>query len=217
MLFQVDTIACNKDKICVMECPARILEMSNDGPVMVAGGEEVCIRCGHCLAVCPVEAVTLDFLSPSDCLVVDQEGALDSQQAEMFLRSRRSIRTYKQKPLGKDILEKALTVASSAPTGSNRQLVKWLVLYERRDVETVAKHVVDWMRYMLANHPEVAAKFNMQKILDDVERGVDRICRQAPHLVFASIGKEIGVGAADCHTALAYLELILPSLGGGSC
>jgi nitroreductase len=95
--------------------------------------------------------------------------------------------------------------------------VKWLVLYERSDVETVARHVADWMRYMLANHPAVAAQFNMQKILDDVEQGVDRICRQAPHLIFAFIGKEVGVGAADCHTALAYLELILPSLGGGSC
>lgn len=217
MLFQVDTNKCNKDEICVLECPARILEMNSNGPVMVPGGEEICIRCGHCVAVCPVAAVTLDFLSPEDCLQIDRERVPDSQQAEMVLRSRRSIRTYKHKPLAKAILEKALTIASSAPTGSNRQLVKWLVLYERSDVEAVANHVADWMRYMLANHPDVAAQFNMQKILDDVERGIDRICRHAPHLVFASIAKEVGVGAADCHTAIAYLELILPSLGGGSC
>lgn len=217
MLFQVDTTICNQDEICVQECPARILEMNSEGPVMAAGGEEICIRCGHCVAVCPVAAITLDFLSPDDCLVVDQECVADCRQAEMLLRSRRSIRTYKHKPLAKDVLEKALTIASSAPTGSNRQLVKWLVLYERSDVETVTSHVVDWMRYMLANHPDVAAQLNMQKILDDVGRGADRICRKAPHLVFAYIGKEVGVGAADCHTALAYLELILPSLGGGSC
>ena len=217
MIFTVDTTTCNKDEICVLECPARILKMNADGPVMIDGGDEICIRCGHCVAVCPVAAVTLDFLSPAQCLQIDQEHVCDAKQAEQFLRSRRSIRTYRKRPLEKATLEKALTIASSAPTGSNRQLVKWLVLHERSDVEKVTGHVVDWMRYMLANHPEVAAQFNMQKILDDVDKGVDRICRQAPHLVFVYTGKDVGVGAADCHTALAYLELILPSLGGGSC
>ena len=217
MFFQVDTTICNKDEICVLECPARILTMNADGPVMVKGGEEFCIRCGHCVAVCPVGAVALEFLSPDECLQIEDGYFSDAQQAEMFLRSRRSIRTYRQQPLDKNTLEKALKIASSAPTGSNRQLVKWLVLYERSDVENVVTHVVDWMRYTLANDPDMAAQLNMQKILNDVEQGADRICRQAPHLVFAYIDKEVGVGAADCHTALSYLELSLPSLGGGSC
>jgi len=41
--------------------------------------------------------------------------------------------------------------------------------------------------------------------------------RDAPHIAVAYASKEFGTAAADCHTALAYLELILPSLGAGSC
>jgi nitroreductase/NAD-dependent dihydropyrimidine dehydrogenase PreA subunit len=217
MFFQVDNQKCTQDKICVMECPARILEMTEQGPVMREGGEDVCIRCGHCVAVCPVAAVELDFLTPAECLPIDKDLLADTQQAELFLRSRRSIRTYRKKQLPKEILENALNIASAAPTGSNRQPVKWLVFYEPKEVEIIAAHVIDWMRYMLANHPDVAANFNMEKIVADADKGLDRICRNAPHLVFAYASKEFGIAAADCHTALAYLELALPAFGAGSC
>lgn len=217
MFFQVKYHVCNQDQICVQECPARILQMTEQGPVMEAGGEELCIRCGHCVAVCPVAAITMDFLAPEDCLEIDQHLLTDMEQTDHLLRSRRSIRTYRQKALPKDVLEHALAIASAAPTGSNRQQVKWLVFHERKDVEAIAAHVADWMRYMVTSQPEVAAAFNMQKILSDVDKGIDRICRHAPHLLFAYAHKDIGVAPADCHTALAYLELALPALGAGSC
>ena len=217
MFFQVTSEKCNMDGICVLECPARILEMTGQGPVMQEGGADICIRCGHCVAVCPEAAVKLDFLSPDDCIEIDRGQLPDANQAELFLRSRRSIRSYRKKPMPKEDLEHALAIASCAPTGSNRQPVKWLVFHDRKDVEVIAGHVVDWMRYVLANHPEVAATFNMERILSDVASGIDRICRHAPHLVFAYASKESGVASADCHTAIAYLELVLPSLDAGSC
>lgn len=217
MFFQVDAAVCNEDGICVEACPARVLQMTSSGVAMVAGGEESCISCGHCSAVCPVAAVTLDLPGAAASQPRMDTVAFSAEQAECFLRSRRSIRVYRSRPLSQELLEKALAVASAAPTGSNRQPVHWLVFRDRKEVETVAAHVADWMRYVLATHPEVAASLNMAKIVADVECGIDRICRNAPHLIFAYADAASGVAAIDCHTALAYLELILPSLGGGSC
>lgn len=217
MFFQVDAERCVQDEICIEECPARILVMGEDGPFMVEGGVDICIRCGHCVAVCPTEAVRLEFLGPEQCQVFDESDKADSNQVEKILTSRRSMRTYRQEPLTKEVLQKAIDIASAAPTGSNRQLVEWIVLKKREDVETVADHVINWMRYLIANNPEIASQLNMERIVEGYEQGMDRICRQAPHLVFALTHKDVGVGGADCHTALAYLELILPSLGGGSC
>lgn len=217
MFFQVDVDLCTQDELCVLECPAKILQMNEHGPTMVDGGDEICIRCGHCVAVCPVAAVSLEFLSPSDCLEVQDALMLSEEGAEHFLRSRRSIRTYKKKPLEKDLLEKALNIAAAAPTGSNKQPVKWLVFTERKDVEIITRHVTEWMRYVIGNHPEVATLYNMEKIVGDMDNGVDRICRNAPQLIFTYAAKEAGLAGTDCHSALAYLELALPALGAGSC
>ena len=59
--------------------------------------------------------------------------------------------------------------------------------------------------------------FNMSVLISQWESGVDRICRNAPQLVFAFASDEIGSASADCHIALSYLELALPGFGLGSC
>lgn len=217
MLFTVDYSKCNQDSLCVLECPARIIEMQEKGPVAIDGAEDICIQCGHCVAVCPEAALTLHFLSPESCRPVEKALKLTPDHVEHFLQSRRSIRTYRKKAVPVDLLEKTLTLAASAPTGSNRQGVKWLVVHEKEDVEKVVGHVIDWMRYILENQPDVASSFNMEFLINAWEEGIDRIARDAPHLVFSYTSKVMGSGKADCDTALAYLELALPSFGLGSC
>lgn len=217
MFIHVDYSRCNQDGLCMLECPARIIEMQDHGPVAIKGAENICIKCGHCVAICPEAALALDFLSPESCRPVDDRLHLTGDHVEHFLRSRRSIRSYQKKAVPRDLLVRTLSIASSAPTGSNRQSVKWLVVHEKKDVQSITKHVIDWMRYVLESNPEVAETFNMQILVNSWEEKIDRICRDAPHLIFAYGLKEIGSGKADCDTAIAYLELALPPFGLGSC
>lgn len=217
MFFQIDYEKCNQDGLCVLECPAKIIEMEKKGPVTVDGAEDFCIRCGHCVAVCPEAALQLETLTPEACLSIDDTLHLSPAHVEHFLRSRRSIRTYRQKTVPKDLLEKALALASVAPTGSNRQQVKWLVIHEKSDVQAIAAHVINWMQYTLTNSPEMAVMLSMDKLISAWDEGIDRICRDAPHLIFAFASKDVVSAPADCHTAIAYLELALPSFGCGSC
>ncbi|MCG8635374.1 MAG: nitroreductase family protein [Desulfobacterales bacterium] len=216
-LFTIDQNKCDRDGICALDCPAHIIKMTDGGPAPVKGAEEFCINCGHCVAVCPKGAFSLDTMTPDDCMPVDRKPALDAGQTEYFLRSRRSIRQYKDKGVPGDLLKEVLSLAACAPTGSNRQPVRWLVVDQKDYVEAIAGHVIDWMRYVIENHPEVAVTFNMKALVSQWDRGVDRITRDAPALVFAYADKSIGSAAADCHTALAYLELAAPGFGLGSC
>ena len=107
-------------------------------------------------------------------------------------------------------LAKLIDVASHAPTGHNTQPVEWLVIQDKETCRELAGHVIDWMRYMVKNQPDIAQRLNMSVLVDLWDRGQDRICRDAPQLVAAYASKEFGAAPADCHNALAYLELILP-------
>lgn len=216
-IFKIDHEKCDRDGICAIECPAHIIEMTEDGPVPIEGAEEICIKCGHCVAVCPKAAFSLEYLSPDQCMPIEKDLILNVNHVEHFLRSRRAVRRYKDKPVPKDVFEKALAIACCAPTGSNRQPVKWFVINKKSDVVKIGAHVIDWMLYVSKTHPQIAELFNMETLIAEWNKGVDRICRNAPQLVVAYASDEFGSAAADCHTALAYLELALPGYGLGSC
>lgn len=216
-LFKIDYDRCDKDGLCALDCPAKIIEMKEQGPVLVKDAEAFCIQCGHCVAICPKGAFSLETISPEACLPIQKELILSPEQAEHFLRSRRSVRLYKNQPVPRGRFEKALSMACCAPTGSNKQPVKWLVFDKQADVNDIASHVIAWMKLVLETHPDIAATMNFDRLIEQWNLGIDRICRGAPQLVFAHASNEFGSAPADCHTALAYLELALPSLGLGSC
>ena len=69
MLFYIDAEKCNRDGICVEACGRRLIEMgeADSVPTQIADAKELCINCGHCVAVCPSGALALHTMRPEDC------------------------------------------------------------------------------------------------------------------------------------------------------
>jgi len=97
-LFTINHETCNKDGICASVCPALIIE-SKEGeyPRPVADADELCIRCGHCVSVCPTASLSHKDIPLESCTPIEKKLAITHQQTVQFLRSRRSIRQYKDK------------------------------------------------------------------------------------------------------------------------
>jgi nitroreductase/ferredoxin len=218
-LFTVDEAKCKRDGICVAECPAKIIQLKDeDGvPTPVKGADEFCIQCGHCVAVCPHGALSHQSMSPEQCPPVKREWILDPEKVEHFLRSRRSIRTYKEDPVDREIIAKLIDIARYAPSGHNLQPVQWMVIYDHERVQELAGMVVDWMRFMIKEQPAMAAAMNLDKVVAAWEMGMDNVCRNAPHIILAHAPKEDRTALTACTIALTYLELAVPSFGLGAC
>jgi nitroreductase/NAD-dependent dihydropyrimidine dehydrogenase PreA subunit len=218
-LITIDREKCNQDGICVAECPARIIQLDpREGyPTPTANFEEICLKCGHCVTVCPFGALSLDWLSPEDCKPMVQELSVTPEQAEQFLCGRRSIRTFKEKKVPRSVLEKLLEVACAAPSAKNQQPWHWVVVEEPAEVQRLAGMVIDWMRKGILEDPEEAEKRGFTRAVASWDEGYDRICRRAPHIIVAHGDKDWGFGAEDCALALSLLELYATSLGMGAC
>ena len=216
-MIKIDQELCTQDGHCVAECPAGIIKMTNKTPVVPVEMEGFCIDCGHCVAVCPVAALTLKTLQVEDCLPVDKSLDLSKEHVEHFLRSRRSIRNFKNKPVEKTVLQKVLDIARFAPTASNKQPVHWLFLEQEKDVKKVVAMVIDWLNYMIKNEPKMAKEKNFDKVVAAFDAGADPICRGAKHLLFCYADKTLASVGTDCAIAMAYVELTLPSFGLGDC
>ena len=214
----VDEDKCKKDGICAGECPMALIKLKDgDGfPELIPGGDQMCLMCGHCVAVCPHGALSHTMVPVEECQVIDKDLVIDEHQAVQFLRSRRSIRFFKDETPDKATLQRLIEIARYAPTGGNGQLVEWLVLTDRAKIKEVAGMTVDWMRNVLEKTPKYAAPY-MPIVVGAWDMGFDAVLRDAPALVVASAPKEASNGLVDTTLALSYLELAAPSFGLGTC
>lgn len=161
-LFTIDESKCKKDGFCAAECPVMIINFSDKSkvPVPIDGAGALCIKCGHCVAVCPHEALTHESMGPADCVSLRDDLKVGAEQAEQFLRGRRSTRNFRETSVEKGTLEKLIDMARHAPSGHNTQLPEWLVISGRDEVKKYSAMVVDWMRYMVKEQPAMAAARN---------------------------------------------------------
>ncbi|MFH1950765.1 MAG: nitroreductase family protein [Pseudomonadota bacterium] len=215
----VDQEKCNQDGICEAECPGRIIQMDAKAgyPKATPDFEDICLKCGHCVAVCPTGALSLDWLGPEDCRPIRQELDVTPEQAEQFLRGRRSIRSFKEKRLPGPVLEKLLEIACSAPSAKNQQPWHWIVVQDPAEVRRLAAMVIEWIRGVIRNNPEEAEERGFQRVVASWDQGYDRICRGAPHVIVAHADKNWVFGAEDCTLAISHLDLYATSIGLGAC
>ncbi|QTA93793.1 nitroreductase family protein [Desulfonema magnum] len=218
-LFVTDQKKCKRDGICVAECPMGIIALKdqNATPVPADDANELCINCGHCVAVCPHGALSLKTMSPEQCPPVQKDLQFTPEQVEYLLRSRRSVRVYKNKAVDRKIISKLIDMARFAPSGHNLQPVRWLVICDSAEVRKLASLVADWMRYMVREQPDMVKGLHMERLVRRWDAGDDVICRDAPHVIVAHAPKDERTAPAASTIALSYLELAAGSLDLGAC
>jgi len=217
-LFTIDEEKCTGDGICAAVCPGCLINAPEPGsyPTSVPDAEKRCIKCGHCLAACPHGALSLEFMDVNDALPIREEWRLSPEQAAQFLRTRRSVRVYKEEPVPRQLLAGVIDIARYAPTGRNSQTVEWLVIQEARDVQRLAGLAIDWWRSIPGEQLEQAGMIAYARLPEEWDRGFDHICRKAPHVVVAH-GLRAAAPQTSCTIALTYLELAAFANGLGAC
>ena len=201
----VDRDLCKRDGVCVDVCPSRTLALNEEGfPEEVS--EDKCILCGQCVAVCASHALTHSGLPEGDFLPMPKELPTPAMM-DGFLMSRRSVRTFKDRPIARETLEALLDVARRAPTASNSQKLHWIVVGDAAKIHALSEESVNWIR----------SSGNGTAMLESWESGYDFVLRGAPTVVVACAPVEYGWGKQDCSIALTFLELAAEARGLGVC
>ena len=114
-------------------------------------------------------------------------------------------------------LARLIEIARFAPSGHNLQPVHWLAIQDTKEVKRLAGLVIDWMRLMIEEHPEVAGPMHFERVVQAWERGQDRVLRGAPHIIVAHGLRSLPAAQPACIIALTYLELAATAHGLGAC
>ena len=117
---------CTGCGLCLEVCPSFVFELMDKKSRVVRG--DWCIGCGQCGAVCPVQAILHEASASGKGPRPGAKPAIATDKLMLLLRERRSVRSYRHKPVPKKVLEQIIEAGRYAPTGSNSQNVHYLVL-----------------------------------------------------------------------------------------
>ena len=215
----IDYDKCTADGICAEVCPRKLIEFTDEEskPRPIHEAAEFCINCGHCLAVCPYGAISLNGIEPEDCAKAKESLRPGYNELDLLLRSRRSIRVYKDKPVDRKMLDRLFDTCRYAPSGSNKQPVSWIIATDKERIRLLGQMVIDWMRSAVESRHPLAERLPLESIIQGWENGEDRIFRGAP-LVIITHAQEIGsLPLESCVIAMTYFELAASSMGLGTC
>ena len=202
-MIQIDTSRCVLCGMCARVCAAHCFHLTEKA--VHVRHEEYCMHCGHCTAVCPKAAVTLDGVNPD---TLEHAGPFPSQESlSALIRGRRSLRVFKEDAVPRETLLQALDTARYAPTDKNLENVSWLVLEGRDTLRRVSDSVVNVFR----------GEERMAALVRSHDSGSDPIFRGAPCVVFACAEGAYDLDIVNCSIAVATLDLLLPTMGLGGC
>ncbi|ODA40026.1 nitroreductase family protein [Desulfosporosinus sp. BG] len=217
-LIQVDLKKCTKCGICSKVCSTGAIGMNEQGPMAVS---QHCIACGHCVAICPMGALDNIKTPLANQILLEAAPVLDQDTAALFLRSRRSIREFQDKPVPREKIMQLLDIARFAQTSGNSQGVSYHVIDDRDILRGITAAFFDWLETALKTPLYAGSPYETSfsaHVANYRQNGVDVVLRDAPCLVIPIVEKRTLPTCRDNTLfTLAYAELFAPSIGLGTC
>ncbi len=183
---------------CVKDCVSGHLSLEDQ---KAQAAETRCIECGHCFAICPTNAITMTGYDCSDEAVVSMT-EFDSDKLLAAMKSRRSIRRFKNQAVEDEKLQMILEAGRYSPTGSNAQDVTFTFLGSKQ------KEAEELCVNLFRKGKKFEAVFN--NYLKNIEITDDFFFKGAPLVVVLSSKSSINAGLAS-----SYVELMSYNLGLG--
>jgi len=233
----IDTATCTKCELCIAICPAMILSKKESGEIYYRDDRvDICIKCGHCMAMCETRSITIEGLSYETNFRDIPVSTIDHPALMDFLLTRRSVRFFKNKPVPKEMLQQIVDIIATAPFGVHPDNVEMTIISEKSMITKAVPYMakmylqlgklmkmplVGWL--IRRRMPKETVNTLMNFIFPHMDKGfyihpeiLDDIARNAPAMILFHAPKGAEEHTVDAHIYLAYALLAAHSLGLGA-
>lgn len=205
-MIKIDKNVCIGCGRCVTDCISRNLVL--DEQKAEAKGD--CYLCGHCVALCPANAVSIPEYDMKDVEELTQEeGRLDSSRLLKAIKFRRSIRNFQNMPVSQEHLAQLVQAGRYSATARNTQGCRFI--FVQQELEAFKSLVWDQIGKMLEGPEHEAVKMYGGFYKSHLKNsGKDFLFRNAPAVLFIAADD-----ITDSGLAAQNMELMGTSLGLG--
>jgi len=225
--IQINRERCIKCNRCVRVCPAGIFVPDGITKEIKTVHIESCIGCGHCVAACPEDAVIHSLFPAKKVHTIDFTQIPTPEQMMLLCKSRRSNRAFTKKPVPEESMKMILEAAHRAPTGSNVQNVKFLVITDPDILRQIIEFTLGTFSGMIGKlkNPFIKPIVKMvmpdalryipviEQIQEDYKNGGDGILRKATTVIFMYTPASSRMGVMDANLAYQNGSLMAECLG----
>lgn len=227
-----DVDLCNGCGTCVQVCPASVYVQNDKDSIPELANVEMCVSCGHYVAICPKDAITHSEFSDDSIKPVIDENVPSLESVIELLRTRRSIRVFRDRPVERQLIEQIIDAARFAPSSHNWQTTEYTVVQKKEILEELVqatcKYYEKFVRQL--HNPFIRQLISMilrkqakslitgllpsfEQLIVEVRNGRDRILRNAPVVIFFHADERLI--SADINTQLAIQNAALMAYAQG--
>lgn len=218
-MMNVDVNKCIGCGLCFQDCFPKDIEIV-DGKAKI--NNVTCIKCGHCIAVCPKGAVSTDEYNMEDVKDYNKDEFLvEADNLLNFIKYRRTTRQFKAKEVEKDKISKIIEAGRFTQTGSNMQDVSFTVVKEglpelkaltfkslkKLGEQILANLTPETMMYK--RYAEMWIKMYEEYLENPMEK--DKLFFNAPTVIIVTANSEVNGALASSN-----MELMTNALGLGT-
>jgi len=218
-----------------------ILTLENGGDKQTAAAISeragLCMACGHCMAVCPSDSVSVSGLSYGRQIFETSASEMDGEAFMKLMESRRSCRVFKERPVPRETLENIVDAVTFAPMGFTPHKIEITIVSGREKIEKALPVVIEMYEKLAKIIKNPIARFFMRRQiapedfnsltghvlpslkyrLPDMKAGKgDTITRGAPAMLLFHADKNSSNHTCDANIALTYGLLAAHALGLGA-
>lgn len=128
-MVNIDTNRCVGCGTCVSDCISHALHIQ-DGKAVC---ETSCFLCGHCVAICPHGAVSIETYSDPVIEFDKDTFSIPTDAMINTIKMRRSIRNFQDRPVSMEDLHTLIDGAAHMPTAVNRQACRFVFVQDSFD------------------------------------------------------------------------------------
>ncbi len=240
-MIRINNDLCNTCGICGDVCPRHIPEtiVQDDEKITIISQERLnlCMKCGHCTAVCPNQAIQVECLNEEEFNLL-KEIDIDDNQLLSLMKQRRSVRRYKDKPVQREMINRMINAAHSAPTGTGRSTTGVIVIDNPKTLAAFSKLVYELYEGLEKNLKNPIARFFIRRqvgakkvrmLQDFVMPGMhwyirwhregksNEVLRDCPALMLFHSPIYEPVSAENCLIAAFHAIMMAQVIGIGTC
>ena len=123
-MVNINLEKCTGCGLCEKDCFPRNIYMKDGKPEFVTVN---CIRCGHCVAICPENAAEITDYDMTEVKDIGEQ-SITADDLITMIKMRRSVRHFTDKAVEPELISQIIEAGRFTPTASNRQEITFIVV-----------------------------------------------------------------------------------------